>query len=198
VSRRAQVVTLLAACFAVAVADGGSAGCIQVRPERELWIEIATCSTDTVARASEALFIQSLEQPSHGNPRAPVERARELVQRWPAVLVEAQALAYLEIPTLVTKLEPSGSMRQELEGVGARWQPAESPEIGPFLVYRSSVTCAGLERGARLVVRQASSCCDVSPPSDLPCLLALRAVQPSARAAPGDDEVELDRDGRAP
>ncbi len=171
------------------VPDPGAAGCIQIQAERELWLEIESCSTETVARAADVLFLQSLESPSRDRA-APVAFAQKLVQRSPAVLVEARTLAFIEIPSLVMKSDEEGRVRWELEGTRGRWQAAETPEPGSYLLFRSEVSCDGLEAGAKIVVRGESSCCDVVPPSDLTCLLARRPVTLSARSAPDPSQIE--------
>lgn len=180
----------LALLAAVSVARDLPAVCSSSRsPERDLWIEVVSCSDQVLQEVSDELFVQALGRTGGDWTRFAVPRAKELLRATPEVLIVAREVAFADSTRPFTKRTPGGESKTVYSDRPGDWQGAGTQPEGCFFLGSAEATCEALIGGGRIVVREVSRCCDTGRGPELGCILRVSELVPSLKAPPTADEI---------
>jgi hypothetical protein len=182
-----------AGTFAVAANLEGT--CMLSRPpDRDLWLEVVSCSDGALREVSDELFFQAQVSNDADFTRDAVPRAAALLRATPGVLIVARELAFADSATPFTTFDPTGKPVTRFSDRPGKWQSSDTELEGRYFLGSPVATCESLMRAQRLVVREVFRCCDTGRGPELGCILAVGELVVSAKAPPKAGELSPARE----
>jgi hypothetical protein len=158
-------------------------------PDRDLWIEIVSCSDDVLREVSDELLLQALVRTDADFTRGAVPRAAALLRATPGVLIFARELAFADSAMPFTTLDSTGKPITKFSDMPGKWQSSDTELEGRYFLGSPVPTCESLMRAQRLVVREVFRCCDTGRGPERGCILAVGELVVSAKAPPKAGEL---------
>lgn len=182
--------TLLALVLALPIAPSLEGACINTRPpERDLWIEVVSCSDQVLREVSTELFVQFAGRTDEDWTSHALPRAVQLLREKPGVLIVARELAFADSTLPFYSWEggvPSKAQYSDRPGV---WQSSGArPEVRYFL-GSANATCDTLLKSGRQVVREVFNCCDTGRGPGLACILQVSELVLSVKEPPTPEQL---------
>lgn len=181
---------LLALLLTLSMARSLEGSCMNTRPpERDLWIEVVSCSDQVLREVSNELFVQFAGRTDEDWTSHALPRATTLLREKPGVLIVARELAFADsaLPFYGwTGGTPSQAMFSDRPGI---WQGSGvRPEVRYFL-GSAYATCDKLLKSGRQVVREVSNCCDTGRGPGLACILQVSELVLSVKEPPTPEQL---------
>lgn len=187
----------LAALATLSGAADLSAVCIASRsPDRDLWIEVVSCSDRVRTEVADELFFDALAAGDSGGARFAAPRAAEVLRESPGVLLVARELAFADSTQPFSKRTPQGGFETAYSDRPGEWQSAGTQPERRFFLGSDEATCETFVQGERIVVREVFRCCDTGRGPEIGCILRVSELVPSPKAPPTAEE--LSEPGSAP
>ena len=184
---RALALALLAT---LSVAGDLKGSCIIFRsPDRDLWIEVVSCSDQVLREVSNELFLVALGRTDEDWMRYSVPRATALLRETPGLLIVARELAFSDSTLSFAKRTPKGTYESVFSDRPGEWQSAGTQPERRFFLGSAELTCEALSGAKRIVVREVFRCCDTGRGPELGCILQVSELVPSAKAPPTPAEI---------
>ncbi|MEO8198249.1 MAG: hypothetical protein ABI689_16140 [Thermoanaerobaculia bacterium] len=181
---------LLALLTTLSLASSLMAVCSAGRPERDLWIEIVSCSDGALKDVSDELVLQAFDRTDGVDySRSAVPRAAELLRQSPGFLVEARVLAFAESTKTFMKRGATGKMELAMADRPGEWQRSELEPAKRYFLASAASTCEALKEPGRVVVREVFRCCDTGRGPELGCILQVSELVTSTKTPPTDKEL---------
>ncbi len=184
---RALALALLAS---LSLAGDLSAVCIASRPpERDLWIEVVSCSDQVLQEVADELFFQALGRTDEDWTRSAVARATKVLRETPGLLIVAREIAFADSSLPFARMTPQGTLDFVYSDRPGEWQSAGTQTGRRFFLGSAEATCEALMGGGRIVVREVSRCCDTGRGPELGCILQVSELVPSLKEPPTAAEL---------
>ncbi len=181
---------LLALLLALSIAQSLEGSCIYTRPpERELWIEVVSCSDQVLREVSTELFVQAAGRTNEDWTGNALPRATQLLREKPGVLIVAREIAFADSALPFYSLKggvPSEALYSDRPGI---WQSSGARPDRRFFLGSAIATCETLVASGRLVVREVSNCCDTGRGPGLACILQVSELVLSAKKPPTPEQL---------
>lgn len=166
------------------------AACIAFRsPNRDLWIEVVSCSDQVSKEVADELFFDALESGNTGGTRFAVPRAEQALRESPGLLIVAREVAFADSTQPFTKHTPQGAFETAYSDRPGEWQSAGPQPERRFFLGSAEATCETLGQGERIVVREVFRCCDTGRGPEIGCILRVSELVPSPKAPPTAEEL---------
>ncbi len=173
-----------------ALAPVSEAVCIASRPpERDLWIEVVSCSAQVLQEVSDELFLQALERTDEDWTRYSLLRAAKLLRERPGLLIVAREHAFADSGLAFSKRTPRGTYEAAFSDRPGEWQSSGAQPERRFFLQTAQATCGALLEARLLVVQEVFRCCDTGRGPELGCILDVAELVPSAKAPPTPAEL---------
>ncbi len=180
----------LALLVALSLAPPSRGSCVIFRsPDRDLWVEVVTCSDQVLQEVADELFLQALGRTDQDWTGSSVRRATALLRETPGLLIVARELAFADSALAFAKTNPQGTFETAYSDRPAVWQSAGTQPERRFFLGSAEATCEELTRGKRIVVREVLRCCDTGRGPELGCILQVPELISSAKAPPAPEEL---------
>ncbi len=171
-------------------AAASEASCIATRPpERDLWIEVVSCSDQALEEVSSELFLQAVGRTDQDWTAGALPRATKLLRETPGVLIVAREQAFADSTQPFSRATAEGlfdTLYSDRPGV---WQSSGIQPERRYYLGSAIATCEALLESRRHVVREVFNCCDTGRGPGLSCILQVSELVPSVKAPPTPEEL---------
>jgi hypothetical protein len=155
----------LAFLLTLSVAGDLPAFCSSSRsPERDLWIEVVSCSDQVLQEVTDELFVQALARTGGDWTRFAAPRATELLRATPGVLIVAREVAFADSTRPFTKRTPTGKSESAYSDRPGEWQSAGTQPERRFFLGSAEATCEGLMAGGSSCARSLAAATPAAGP----------------------------------
>lgn len=110
-------------------------------PERDLWIEVVSCSDQALLEVTDELFVQAFARTVGDWTRFAAPRATELLYATPGVLIVAREVAFADSTKAFIKRTPSGKSETVYSDRPGEWQSAGTQPERRFFLGSAEATC---------------------------------------------------------
>ncbi len=180
----------LALLMTLARASALEGSCMNTRPpERDLWIEVVSCSDQVLREVSNELFVQAVGRTDQNWTRNAVPRSTGLLREKPGVLIVARELAFADSALPFYSRAggvPSKALYSDQPGI---WQSSGARPERRFFLGSAIATCETLLESGRQVVREVSNCCDTGRGPGLACILQVSELVLSVKKPPTPEQL---------
>lgn len=170
-------------------------------PDRNLWIELISCSDSAMEEISGELFLQAVERTDADWTGHALPQTRKLLLETPGVLIVARELAFADSNTAFTKRSSTGKYEVAYSDRPGVWQVSEPRPERRYYLGSTHATCGELLEAHRLVAKEVFNCCDTGRGPGIACILQVKQIEPSGKNPPTLEELgstELPTPGAPP
>ncbi len=126
----------------LSLASVSEAVCIASRsPDRDLWIEVVSCSDHVLQEVSDELFLQALVRTDEDWTRHCVPSAAKLLRERPGLLIVAREHAFADSGLAFSKRTPRGTYEAAFSGRPGEWQSSGAQPERRFFLQTAQATC---------------------------------------------------------